>query len=359
MIKSAYIHIPFCETICAYCDFCKFYYQKEWVSPYLKALKKEIETSYQNEVLDTLYVGGGTPSSLSLEELKELLEILKQFRMSKHIEYTMECNIENLTKEKLMLMKEYGVNRLSIGVQTFQKDALKLIERNHTKEEVFEKMKWAKEIGFTNINVDLMYALPKETIQDLKNDLDIFLKLDIPHISTYSLIIEPHTKFSNLKPISEDLDYEMYQLIEHTLEKKGYDHYETSNYGKKGYFSKHNLTYWNNEEYYGFGVGASGYVRGVRYDNTRNLTAYLKENFIKESHELGKLETMQNEMILGLRKLKGVSKKKFFQKYKEEIEDVFDIKEPLKNGMLVFKNGYYYIPKKYQYVANEVLVYFI
>ena len=125
MIKSAYIHIPFCETICAYCDFCKFYYRKEWVSPYLKALKKEIETSYQNEVLDTLYVGGGTPSSLSLEELKELLEILKQLRMSKHIEYTMECNIENLTKEKLMLMKEYGVNRLSIGVQTFQKDALK------------------------------------------------------------------------------------------------------------------------------------------------------------------------------------------------------------------------------------------
>ena len=277
MIRSAYIHIPFCMSICSYCDFCKFYYNREMVNKYLSALEQEINSRYKGEVLNTIYIGGGTPSCLNIEELTRLFEILKVFKID-NLEYTIECNIENITEEKLVLFKKYGINRISIGIQTFNDKYIKYLNRNHTKNSAIETINLVKKY-FDNINVDLIYALPKQTLEELGNDIDIYLGLDISHISTYSLLIEPHTMLynNNEENIDENLDYEMYKLICNKL--SDYEHYETSNFGKIK--SRHNLVYWNNEEYYGFGMGASGYINSIRYDNTRSFNEYIKGNYVK------------------------------------------------------------------------------
>ena len=360
-MKSVYIHIPFCKTICSYCDFCKMHYDPKWTNDYLDMLTKEIRNYYKGEVIDTIYIGGGTPSALSIDEIRRLMDIMHIFDMSIDAEVTFECNIENIDQEKLSMLYRNGVNRLSVGIQTFNNNLLKLLNRNHTKEDVVNKINIAKEIGFKNINIDLIYAIPNETILDLENDLKEYLKLDIPHISTYSLILEPNTKLyiNNTKPIDEDIDYEMYKLIIKTLSDNGYKHYETSNFAKPGYESKHNLVYWNNKEYYGFGLGASGYINNVRYDNTRSINSYLKGKYRLEERGLTKLEKMENEMILGLRKIEGVSKKDFYNKYQEKIEDVFDIKELIASKKLIDNKKNVYISKDYLYLSNDILINFI
>ena len=187
--KSIYIHIPFCSNICSYCDFCKFYYNKKIVSNYLDSLTLEIKEKYLGEEIDTIYIGGGTPSSLSLSELEKLFSVLEIINFSSDVEFTFECNVLDLTEEKLIFLKEHGVNRLSIGVQSFNKEILSFLERRYDKNIILEKIRLAKKY-FSNINVDLMYAVPGEDLNILKNDLELFLSLDIKHISTYSLIIE-------------------------------------------------------------------------------------------------------------------------------------------------------------------------
>ena len=360
-MKSVYIHIPFCSSICSYCDFSKFYYNEDWVNQYLEALNNEIDLNYKGEVLKTLYIGGGTPSCLNIEQLTKLFNIIKKFNLSTKVEFTFECNVENINKEKLEFLYKKGVNRLSIGVQTFNNDLLKILNRHHTKEEVIEKINLAKSIGFNNINVDLIYAIPKEDMNILKNDLDLFLSLNINHISTYSLIIEPNTKLyiDKFKNIDEDLDYEMYKYICAKLKENGYNHYEISNFAKDGYESSHNLTYWNNEEYYGFGLGASGYVNGIRYDNTKNLNKYLNKNYIYESHELELKETIENEFILGLRKVKGINKKIFQDKYNINIKDINHVKKLITDGKLLEDEDNIYINPKYLYTSNDILIEFL
>ena len=360
MVKSAYIHIPFCESICAYCDFCKFLYNNEWVDRYLKELKKEIELNYKGEDLKTIYIGGGTPSSLNLKQLKLLLDICSVFKKTKNYEYTVEVNIENINEEKAILLKEYGVNRISVGVETFNSELLKVIERSHTKDMVLSKVLMLKKY-FDNINIDLMYALPNETLSDVKSDLASFLSLDVPHISLYSLIIEQHTKFSvkKIEYIDEDLDYEMYKYINKVLKENGYIHYETSNYAKDGFQSMHNLTYWHNLEYYGFGIGASGYLNNVRYENTHSINNYLSGNYVMDSHELSKLESMQNFVILGLRMIEGISLSEFKERYNQDLEDVFEIREMLEDGRLEINDKRLFINDKYTYLANEILINFI
>ena len=360
-MKSCYIHIPFCDNICSYCDFCKIHYNKQWIDKYLDSLKNEIETYYKGEKIRTLYIGGGTPSILSIEELNKLFEILKLLDLSELIEFTIECNIESITNEKLILFKKNNVNRLSIGIQTFNEKFIKLLNRNHTKEEVFEKIEMAKMIGFDNINVDLMYALPDETLEDLEYDVDNILKLNVNHISCYSLMIEPNTKMfiENYKSIDEDLDYEMYKYIEQRLENREYIHYEVSNYSKASFESKHNLTYWNNDYYYGFGLSSSGYLENYRYDNTKNLNKYLEHNYIDNINKVSDEDKIKYELILGFRKLKGINKEEFKNKYNIDLKDVYNIKELLENGMLEENEEYIYIPKDYIYRSNEILVNFV
>lgn len=360
-MKSCYIHIPFCSTICTYCDFCKMYYNKKLVNLYLDALDKEIDKRYKNEILDTIYVGGGTPSCLDYDELNKLLKILNKLKVSKNLEYTFEANVETLTLDKIILLKQYGVNRISIGIQTIKKDNVKFLGRNHTKKMIIDKIKIIKENGFNNINVDLMYAIPGESLNDLKNDLSFIVSLDVTHISTYSLIIEPHTMIyiNGIKNIDEDLDCDMYRYICEYLKENGYNHYEISNFSKLSFESKHNLTYWNNLEYYGFGLGASGYIGNTRYDNTRNLKEYLSGNYVLNSEDLDLNTKLENEFILGLRKIKGINKKDFYNKFGIEINSLQIIKKLLIGGKLEDDGSNIFIKDKYIYTSNFILTEFI
>ena len=360
-MKSVYIHIPFCHDICSYCDFCKTRYKKDWVDKYLESLEYEIKTRYKGEKIRTLYIGGGTPSILNIDELNKLFAITNLFNKEGLEEFTIECNIESLSNEKLILFKKNNVNRLSIGVQTFNDKYIKLLNRNHTKEEVFEKIEMAKMIGFDNINVDLMYALPDETLNDLEYDVVNILRLNVEHISCYSLMIEPNTKLfiEKIKPINEDIDYEMYKYIEKRLNNREYNHYEISNYSKIGYESKHNLVYWNNEYYYGFGLSASGYLEGYRYDNTKNLNKYNVHNFIVNVVKISDEDKLRYELILGFRKIRGINKKDFSNKYGIDIYDVFNIRELLNKGMLKEDEEYIFISDEWIYKSNEILVNFV
>jgi oxygen-independent coproporphyrinogen-3 oxidase len=356
---SIYIHIPFCDSICSYCDFCKVFYNSKLVDDYLIALSREIDLNYKNEFVDTLYIGGGTPSCLSIEQLTVLFRIIDKFNFDNGYEFTFECNIESINREKLEFLYNHGVNRLSIGVQTFNDKFLKFLNRNHTNDEVFNKIEMAKKIGFDNINIDLIYAIPCESVDDLNYDIDMFLSLGINHISTYSLILEEHTKLyvDGVSNIDDDTDRNMYDLICKRLSDNGYVHYEISNFCKEGYESSHNLAYWNNMNYYGFGCGASGYIDNVRYDNTRSLNKYILGNYRLNEDVLDKNIIIENEFILGFRKIKGINICDFNKKYGNIFYEV--INRLIGEGKLINDGNNIYINPLYIYISNSILIDFI
>jgi len=356
--SSVYIHIPFCKNICAYCDFCKVLYNKEWVVAYLKKLKDEIKDRYMGESIRTIYIGGGTPSALSLKEIEYLLTLTKLFKIESLEEFTFECNIEDINEDLLDLLAKFNVNRLSIGIESFDEENLLLMKRKVDYKDTVKKMNLIRSKGFSNVNLDLIYALPGEKIGVLKKDIKLLLSLNPEHISTYSLMIEDNTflSYKKVNVIPEELDAFMYEYICKKLKKSGYNHYEVSNFAKEGYESKHNLVYWNNEEYYGFGCGASGYIAGVRYDNTRSLSKYLNGEINSTDNLLSNESIMEYELILGLRKLEGINLQDFYYKYKVNMQDVFPIKPLIKNGDLIYKDGYVMINPKKLYVMNEILL---
>ena len=350
-----YIHIPFCEYICSYCDFCKFYYNEKEVDIFLDDLEKEIEKYYNGEIIETLYIGGGTPSSLNIIQLRRLFELTKSFKIN-NLEYTIECNVEHITEEKLKLFAEYGLNRLSIGVQSFNEKKLKYLHRRHTKEEALDKIKLAKKY-FDNINIDLIYAVPGETLEDLEKDLEILIDLEPQHISTYSLIIEPHTMLNNkgASNIDEELDNDMYQLIIHKLQ--DFEHYEISNFGNIK--SRHNLVYWNNEEYYGFGVGASGYINRVRYDNVKSLKSYSSGKYRLVEEKIKENKKIENEFILGLRKVSGIDIETFFNKYGKTVLEMENVKKLIAEKKLILEGNNLFINPEMLYISNDILIEFI
>jgi len=359
-IKSVYIHIPFCSNICSYCDFCKFYYNKNLVNKYLDSLYNEIKERYNNEEIHTIYIGGGTPSSLTFEELEKLFSIIKNIKTSDDLEFTIECNVEDITVEKLELFKQNKVNRLSIGVQSFQERILSYLDRKYNKDIIIKNISLAKEY-FNNINIDLIYAVIDERIEELEKDLELFISLNVNHISTYSLIIEDNTKFkiNNIDYIDEDLDRKMYNLIYDKLKEYGYIHYEISNFSKDGYQSKHNLTYWNNDKYYGFGLGASGYLDNYRYTNTKNFNKYLEGNYIYEKDIITPELDASNYAILGLRTIYGVDKHNFRKLFNKDFVDYFNVYDLINENILLENDTSYYINLSYWYVLNEILVKFI
>lgn len=358
MASSVYIHIPFCRSICSYCDFSKIYYKPQIADLYLDKLKLEIEDAYGGEKIKTLYIGGGTPSALNREELLKLNDIITIFNLDKDYEFTFECNIEDINESLLKILKIMGVNRLSVGIESFNQDKLKFMNRKVTFEEAKDKVALIRKFEFNNLNLDLMYGIPGEKLRDTKNDLKEILKLNPEHISTYSLIIEDHTicKNKHYKNIDPALEVRMYEYIENKLAKKGYVHYEVSNFAKPGYESKHNLVYWDNNEYYGFGLGASGYIEGFRYENTRNIQDYVLGKYKLKEDLIGKKEDMDNEIMLGLRKMKGINIKEFFDKYDINIQDAYPIEPLVRDKELMYKDGYVYINPKYIYVMNEILL---
>lgn len=357
-MASIYIHIPFCKSICSYCDFPKILYNRDAIVPYLDSLEDEIEDSYEHESVSTLYIGGGTPSSLSEPALERLSDIIKSLNLEASCEFTFECNIEDIDEALLNRLKIMGVNRLSIGIESFDESKLKFMNRETTFSEAKDKIDLARQYGFDNINVDLMYGIPYERVKDLKKDLSLFLKLNPEHISTYALIIEDNTmcKVRGCENIDEEEESKMYDFIRSKLKASGYVHYEVSNFAKPGYESKHNLKYWDNGEYYGFGLGASGYIKGFRYENTRSIDDYILGNWRLEEHLVSQTEMMENEVMLGLRKTEGIDIKKFFDRFEVNIQDVFPVKPLLKSKELIYKDGYIFINPKYTYVMNEILL---
>ena len=357
-LSSVYIHVPFCTKICSYCDFCKVLYDEKWLRKYLTSLEKEISLRYKSNKIKTIYIGGGTPSCFDNAFFEQLLKIVATFNKGKDIEYTIEFNPEDINENKIKLLKKYGVNRISIGIQTFNKTLLAILNRNSDYEDIKKKIKLLKDNNINNISIDLMYAISNQCLSDLKDDLEKIISLDIRHISTYSLILEKGTVLYNKKMplISEETDAKMYNTIVNFLKLHGFCHYEISNFAKKGYESKHNLTYWNNNEYYGFGPGASGYINNVRYTNTRNLNKYFNGNYSFDKEILTKKDVMNYEIILGLRKIKGINVKDFYAKYKVNIFDEYNIEPLIKDKSLIFEKDNIYINPDKLYIMNEILI---
>lgn len=356
-VDAVYIHIPFCNYICSYCDFCKVFYNKKYVTKYLDSLEKEIKENYKGEVITSLYIGGGTPSSLSIDELTRLFAILKIFNLSQDVEITMEANPDSLSLDKIKLLQKSKVNRVSLGVETINRKLQNILERYTDKNKVIECINNLRKVGITNINLDLLYAIKGETLNDLKTDLDFILSLDVPHISTYSLIIEDNTKLkiNNIKSINKSLDRKMYDLICNTLKDNNYLHYEISNFSKENYQSLHNLKYWHNLEYYGFGCGASSYLGNIRYTNTKSLTNYLKGKTINYKEILTTKDKIFYEVMLGLRTDRGINKKLFNEKYNVSIEELLDYKELVKNNILLEDKDYLRVKEAYFYVLDDII----
>lgn len=313
-MKNVYIHIPFCKSKCKYCSFVS-YPKLEEKEQYLKALQKEIISRYNGETLETLYFGGGTPSVLSVKEFEN---IIKLFKINEKTEITAELNPETITFEYLEGLKACGINRLSFGCQTFNDEILILIGRRHNAEQVENAVKFAQKAGFTNISLDFIYGLPNQSIEMFENDLKKAISMNIQHISLYGLKIDENCFFYKKPPENlpdDDMQADMYLKAIETL--TDFEHYEISNFSKNGFNSKHNLNYWNNNTYYGFGVAAHGYENGTRYFNTSNLNEYITNpTKHKNSHKLTIQEQLEEEIFLGFRKMEGINIEEINKKYK-------------------------------------------
>lgn len=356
MANYVYIHIPFCNSICSYCDFCKVLYNEKLTDRYLEALEDEIKARYNNEAIKSIYIGGGTPSSLNLRQLEKLFKIIKLFKTTSDLTITIEGNIESTTKEKLALYKKEGVTRLSFGIESIDKKNLSFLERISDLTRIKEVIQEAKDFSF-DINVDLMYALPTENMAILNKDLDFFFSLDVNHISTYSLIIEDNTKLKirNVKNISEDIDFLMYQNICKRMKDNNYLHYEISNFCKKGFESIHNLCYWKNEEYYGFGLGASSYIGNKRFTNTRSYTKYFKKDYLSYEELLTINDKIEYEIILNLRLKRGISLKEFYDKYKIELSNLYNYEPLITDKVLLLEKDNLFISEEKWYISNEII----
>ncbi|MFJ7727002.1 radical SAM family heme chaperone HemW [Neobacillus sp. NPDC097160] len=376
MIKAAYLHIPFCEHICHYCDFNKVFLKGQPVDDYLRALDNEMKmtlTEYPTDRLDTIFVGGGTPTSLNEQQLYWFCDsINRNLPKADKLEFTFEANPGDLTKGKLQILKDAGVNRISLGVQTFNEELLKKIGRVHKAKDVYQTIENTKTVGFENISIDLIFSLPTQTIQDLKETLTDAFSLDITHYSAYSLIIEPKTVFYNLlkkgklPTPGEDIEASMYEVLMEEMEKHGFNQYEISNFSRPGYESRHNLTYWNNEHYYGFGAGAHSYVNGNRRSNSGPLKKYIDQIAsgylpVFEDHHVTKAEQMEEEMFLGLRKTEGVSISHFNEKFNIDPLKLFEkeLRELMTKQWIEVGKDHIYLTKNGRFLGNEVFQSFL
>ena len=372
-----YIHIPFCQKICYYCDFVKRVSNEDTKKKYLHSLIGEIEY-YQNQHLnfsqfDTIYIGGGTPSALGLDLLEELFKKIASLNIP-FSEYTIELNPEDLylinnDNPLITLLIKYHINRVSIGLQATSEKLLKIINRDFNFERFKEGFNYLKK-HINNINIDLMYAIPTQTLADLEESLNYVLSFKPTHLSIYSLILEPKTVFNylyqhhKLTLIDEDVELKMAKLIQDKLQHY-YEHYEVSNYclinNHINYQSQHNLKYWLNQEYLGLGLGAASYLNNKRFSNTPDLNKYLFFNQSIHEHEnvelLNIAEQKKYELILGLRLLKGLNLNDYFDKYHSSIFDDFpNVKSLISENYLIIQDNHLFINPQYLYVMNSILI---
>lgn len=311
MISSCYVHVPFCDCICSYCDFTRLVASDDVIVKWKSKIISEIK-DYSISELETLYFGGGTPSLLDISDFTEIRNLFpKQIR-----EFTIECNPESIDESKIKAYKELGVNRVSLGVQSFNDDILKVCNRRHTSKEAISSIKMIQKL-IPNLSIDLIFGLPNQTLEDVKRDIEIFLGLDIPHLSIYSLQIEPNSIFGKkrIEPCDSDLEADMFEYIVKTLKENGYEHYEISSFCKDGKYSSHNLAYWQDLDFYGIGCGASGKLNNVRYDNTKNLKEYLDNGPCVSWIEESRIEQSFTAIMMGLRTKFGLNIDEWDKKY--------------------------------------------
>lgn len=341
------------------------------VDSYIDALVKEMQKKINlNQVYETIYIGGGTPSILSLEQLTKLFSFINDIKLEKNYEFSFEGNVESFDLEKLKFLHENRVNRISVGMQTLNNQLLKIINREHNKEMFISFLKQAQSVGSFKINVDLMFALPSQTLKEVKQDLQEILKLNLNHVSIYSLILEENSVFYKLKEkydfVSEEQEYLMYEEVLKFFKENGYKQYEISNFCKNNEMSKHNLIYWNAKEYIGCGLGASGFINNIRYENIKNINMYI-ENILDENkisivkEKLSKLDLKKEFILLGLRKLDGISKKEYQIRFNSELEKDFEMElNSLQNQKLIkIKYDIIKLSSKGLFVANDVFEKFI
>lgn len=321
MVNSIYVHIPFCKQKCLYCDFNSFQNKENIIDEYMKALYRECAKFSFGEKIKTIYIGGGTPSFIDSKYIVELLNSLPNAE-----EMTIEMNPCTVTEEKLLDYKHAGINRISMGLQTTNDSILKEIGRVHTFKEFQKAYELVKKVGFENVNVDLMFGLPNQTLKDVEESLKYLISINPTHISCYSLIVHENI-FKNLP--SDEEEREMYYLIKRMLKDAGYEQYEISNFSKIGYESKHNLAYWNQEEYIGLGAGASSYYKGERYTNECNIEKYISKinsnEDIRNTEEVEMKESKLREyIILKLRLTEGICLEEGNEKFGVKIQEIFE-----------------------------------
>jgi len=361
MVKSAYIHIPFCKQKCHYCSFVSFP-MVEKKEQYLCALKKQILIEYRGEELKTLYFGGGTPSLLSPDEIADLI---KMFNLADDAEVTLELNPETVNQEYFIELAKTGVNRLSIGSQSFDNKVLNLIGRRHRAEDVFRVVNEARCAGFGNISLDFIYGLPNQTSESFVADLKKAIELGAEHISLYGLKIEDGCHFAKFPPeniADDDMQSQMYLKAIETLCENGFEHYEISNFSRANKFSRHNVVYWKNQEYYGFGLAAHGYVDGVRYSNVVGFEDYFCEPCCKDFEQnLTEQEKLEEEIFLGLRMTRGINIDEINQKFGIDFECRYKkiLEKYISDGLLKLEGKILKFSRRGVLVSNYILADFI
>ena len=372
---SLYIHIPFCAQKCLYCDFPSFARKDHLRKAYIEALNKEIislREKNNNLEINTIFIGGGTPSVLEANELECLLKEVAKLNMAKDVEYSMECNPGNLTEEKLEVMKKYGVNRISMGLQAKQDNLLKGLGRIHNYKTFKENFLLAKKVGFNNINVDLMFGLPNQSLNEWEETLREIISLEPAHISAYSLIIEEGTAFYNLyendklKLPTEEEERKMYHLAKKILEENGFNQYEISNYAKEGKECRHNLAYWNMDNWIGVGSAAASYINGKRIKNISSVEEYInsineKGEAVEEIINNSKNDNMEEFMFMGLRKINGIDENEFKNRFSMNINDVYGeiLNKYIGEGLLIRESGRIFLSEKGIEISNVIMADFL
>lgn len=369
---SLYIHIPFCKQKCLYCDFPSYAGKEKLMNEYIIALNKEILQKAKEYRINSIFIGGGTPSYLNDSNLQTLLSTLNRLNLKENLEFTVECNPGTLNKSNLEIMKKYNINRISMGLQSTKNSILKEIGRIHTYEDFKSNYFLAREIGFDNINVDLMFGLPNQTLEDWKNSLEEIVEVKPDHISAYSLIIEEGTCFYNLyeqdKLNLPDEEKERFMSLigKEILEKQGYHQYEISNFAKKDKECFHNKVYWKCNEYLGLGVSASSFIDKKRIKNIDNIEKYIEkvnqdEDITEEIHVNDIKDDMEEFVFMGLRMIEGININEFKKRFNKDIYEVYGevIEKNIKRELLICNSENLYLSSKGVEISNYIMSDFI
>lgn len=367
---GCYVHIPFCQKKCYYCDFCAYMNVENRIDSYIDNLIEEIRL-YQEKLsvsIDTIYIGGGTPSYIDPKYIKKIVNQIYKFKIEDLKEFTIECNPNSISYDKLLLYKDLGINRISLGVQSFDNSVLKSIGRNHSGEDAIKDIKLIRKAGFDNLSFDMMLNLPGQNLKSIENDLKMVKEISPDHISWYSLILEEGSRFNSLykkgklKLMDEDLEIYLFEKIIGDLGKMGLRRYEISNFAKEGYESIHNKKYWEGKGYIAFGMSAAGYLDDIRYNNSKNFIHY--NDYIKKSKlpidqkiKVSREDREKDYIIFKLREVSGINLKEFKNIFGYDFLEKysFAIKKFTKNDFFIIDDNFRFT-KKGMNLSNEFLI---